>query len=253
MADDMELQEFAVPVPPVLTALEPGQLQLMGTESSDEDYDEDDDTKDPQQASAGPLPLRPATVDVSMDQLEELKARSIPARPSSGRRTVIAMGTQPAVAGPSIVSRPASAAPPLPAAPRPKRSMADVLGPSSTSIQAKAGTKRRKKSRKKRSRLSPELERLMGEANMAFMERKLQRARELLLKIIKIAPNAPEPYQTLGLVYEESNDTKRAVECYIIAQHFTKKDPDRWRALSDMALRSGHTNLGIYALGKVSE
>ena len=41
--------------------------------------------------------------------------------------------------------------------------------------------------------------------------------------MVKLAPNLPDPYHTLGLLYEAAGDPRKALDFYMIAAHMTPK------------------------------
>ena len=64
---------------------------------------------------------------------------------------------------------------------------------------------------------------MLGEANLMYATRRYKEASRLLMEVIKAAPNAADPYQTLGLVHEADGDPRRALDLYMIAAHLTPK------------------------------
>ena len=60
-----------------------------------------------------------------------------------------------------------------------------------------------------------ELKELMGEANVAYMQN--DKAITLLKEFIKKAPTVPDPYRTLGVIYEKRMDRAKAVQFFLIA------------------------------------
>ncbi len=53
----------------------------------------------------------------------------------------------------------------------------------------------------------------------------------MLHEVIRLAPNLPDPYHTLGLVQKALGDDKKASNFYMIAAHLTPKDSSLWRQL----------------------
>ena len=45
----------------------------------------------------------------------------------------------------------------------------------------------------------------------------------LLMEVIRLAPNLPDPYHTLGLLHEAVGNAKKALDFYMIAAHLTPK------------------------------
>jgi len=56
-------------------------------------------------------------------------------------------------------------------------------------------------------------------------------AKAVLLEVIKLAPNLPDSYHTLGLVCSSLQDYKRAMSFYLIAAHLTPKDASLWKRI----------------------
>jgi len=101
------------------------------------------------------------------------------------------------------------------------------------------GRRRRRKTRKKDT-LPPHLEALMGQANILYMKRDFNRALEILRTIVREAPKSVAPYHTLGLIYEERGDARRALDFYMIAALLDKSNVDLWRknAISSRTLEN---------------
>uniref|UniRef100_A0A7S2ZGK1 General transcription factor 3C polypeptide 3 n=1 Tax=Rhodosorus marinus TaxID=101924 RepID=A0A7S2ZGK1_9RHOD len=99
-------------------------------------------------------------------------------------------------------------------------------------------TKRTGRRRRKSSGLPKHLEGLMGEANTLYMRREFDDALKILRRIAKDAPKAIPPYHTLGLIHEELNDPRRALDYYMIAALLERSDAALWRknALHSMSL-----------------
>ena len=50
---------------------------------------------------------------------------------------------------------------------------------------------------------------------------------ELLLEVVRLAPNAADPYRTLGNIYEVKGDPRKALHFFMIAAHLPPKVPSR--------------------------
>lgn len=74
---------------------------------------------------------------------------------------------------------------------------------------------------------------------------------ELLLEVIRLAPNLADTYHTLGMTYDALGDTRKALDFYMIAGHLPPKDVDLWRRLAAMSTQQGFTRQAIYCLNKV--
>lgn len=53
----------------------------------------------------------------------------------------------------------------------------------------------------------------------------------LLEEVVKLAPNLPDAYYVLGLIYDAKGDKKKALNFHMIAAHLTPKDPSLWKKL----------------------
>jgi tetratricopeptide (TPR) repeat protein len=131
----------------------------------------------------------------------------------------------------------------------------------STSQSNALSRQRRKKSRtakkpKKKtlstplSRVSPEVRELIGEGHNAFLKRDYDTAVELLEEAIRLAPGVADPFVTLGTIYDERGDSKRALEAFLVAVHLTPGDTDLWRRVATMSLSSGNLKQAIYCLNR---
>lgn len=53
----------------------------------------------------------------------------------------------------------------------------------------------------------------------------------VLHEVIRLAPNLPDPYHTLGLVHNALGDDTKASNFYMIAAHLKPKDSPLWKLL----------------------
>ena len=53
----------------------------------------------------------------------------------------------------------------------------------------------------------------------------------LLEEVVRIAPNLPDAYYILGLIYDAMGNRKKALNFHMIAAHLSPKDPALWRKL----------------------
>ena len=67
---------------------------------------------------------------------------------------------------------------------------------------------------------------MMGDANIFYMEKEFDKAIPLLKELIKENPTVPDPYHTLGMIYEEQEDKPKAVELFFLAAHLTPEVGD---------------------------
>ncbi|CAM6088014.1 unnamed protein product [Calypogeia fissa] len=111
--------------------------------------------------------------------------------------------------------------------------------------------KRRKKlGRPKGSTLTPETRKKLGEANVLYAIGKFDEAVEVLKEVVRLAPNVPDSYHTLGLLYDAMGDRKKALNFYMIAAHLTSKDTALWKRLASWSMEQGNVGQVIYCLTK---
>ncbi|XP_043485979.1 general transcription factor 3C polypeptide 3-like isoform X1 [Polistes fuscatus] len=103
--------------------------------------------------------------------------------------------------------------------------------------------------RKRRRMFPPILQGLMGEANIRFARGEIDIAEKLCMEIIRQAPSAPEPFQTLAMIYE-NDQPERSLQYALIAAHLSPKDADQWTRLANLSLESGNINQAIMCYSK---
>lgn len=108
----------------------------------------------------------------------------------------------------------------------------------------------RKRGRGKKNIIPPDVARMLGEANMCYVAQDFPKAITLLEKVIHRFPRASEPYHTLGLVYEEMGDDKRALESYLVAAYLTNKDAETWKRVATMSHEQGLLEQAHYCINR---
>jgi tetratricopeptide (TPR) repeat protein len=83
-------------------------------------------------------------------------------------------------------------------------------------------------------KMSAEISKIMGQANQAFVQKDYLRARDLFLQVVRFSPSSHEPYYTLGVIYQELNEIRAALNYYMIAAHLRKNDADLWDCLLEL-------------------
>ncbi|KAG5563221.1 hypothetical protein RHGRI_005844 [Rhododendron griersonianum] len=118
---------------------------------------------------------------------------------------------------------------------------------------------RRKKSRKSRKRgrrkgsknkLNPEVTRKLGDATLHYAHGRYEEAICVLKEVIRVAPNLPDPYHTLGLIYRKIGDKKKALNFYMLAAHLTPNDSSLWKLLVTWSIEQGNAVQARYCLWK---
>ncbi|XP_070160553.1 general transcription factor 3C polypeptide 3 isoform X2 [Polyergus mexicanus] len=103
--------------------------------------------------------------------------------------------------------------------------------------------------RKKRRILPPVLQGLMGEANLRFAKGEIDLATKICMEIIRQVPSAPEPFQTLAMIYE-NDQPEKSLQFSLIAAHLSPKDADQWIRLANMSLDSNDIKQAITCYSK---
>eukprot|EP01117_Protostelium_nocturnum_P020085 TRINITY_DN8887_c0_g1_i1.p1 TRINITY_DN8887_c0_g1~~TRINITY_DN8887_c0_g1_i1.p1 ORF type:complete len:914 (+),score=326.92 TRINITY_DN8887_c0_g1_i1:57-2798(+) len=128
----------------------------------------------------------------------------------------------------------------------------DELGTSEYDAEFSLVRSSRKKAKRVagKPKLTPELSKMMGEANMAYATQDFSTAVTLLQEVIRQAPNASDPYHVLGLIYEEMEDHAKSFEFYMIAAHIDGRDADLWIRLANISRENEKYRQAIYCLTK---
>ncbi|CEM12296.1 unnamed protein product [Vitrella brassicaformis CCMP3155] len=117
----------------------------------------------------------------------------------------------------------------------------------------KAKAKRRKKKKyfaSQPTKMSPEIAKMYGEANEYFLNKQHQQAITVLNEIVRRAPGLSDPFHTLGLIYEELGDKKKAVHFYLIAASLVQRDEDQWLNVARLAQEIGDLQQAIHCYGR---
>ncbi len=101
-----------------------------------------------------------------------------------------------------------------------------------------------------RRRLPRDLQGLVGEANMMFARGDHEEAIKMSMEVIRLSPNSPEPFQTLGMIYEEMGDESKAFQFLLIAAYLCPSDGDNWIKVAEMANEQQNTKLAIACFSK---
>ena len=101
--------------------------------------------------------------------------------------------------------------------------------------------------------MSAEAEKILGLANMLYVQNFVEEAIEKCHECITVAPHDASPYHTLGLIYEEKGDMAKAMDFYSIAAHVSKTDVALWLRIADMALTLENRRHAIYCLSRAEK
>jgi len=101
-------------------------------------------------------------------------------------------------------------------------------------------------------RLPRALEVMLAEAHTFYIEGKYLEATTKLGEVVRQNPKLPDPYQTMGLIYEDTGDLNRALAMYFVAASNTAAHLARpfWTKVSAMAYDLGQYRRSLVATDK---
>ncbi|KAL3869972.1 hypothetical protein ACJMK2_042592 [Sinanodonta woodiana] len=102
-----------------------------------------------------------------------------------------------------------------------------------------------RKERKKHHDLPRHLEGEMGDVNLTFARGDHVEAISKCLEIIRQAPQACKPFQTLGVIYESMGDMEKALQYFLIAAYLNPRDSEEWARLAELALELNDVNQAV--------
>ncbi|DAZ96485.1 TPA: hypothetical protein N0F65_008352 [Lagenidium giganteum] len=116
------------------------------------------------------------------------------------------------------------------------------------------GPGRRRKTGKRvvASKVPPELAGVLGEANMLYASHQYDEAILLLKDFIKKAPTIPDPYHTLGMIYEDRQDRIKALQFFLIACTLTPHDAELWKRVGRIAKDEKNFDQALFCFKKAS-
>ena len=92
---------------------------------------------------------------------------------------------------------------------------------------------------------------LLGKAHNAYICGEFATAIKFFSEVARKAPKLPDAYHTMGLIYEESGNSLRALQLYFIAAIHSKKNPDSWRKVATLAYELKQYRQALHAIRKV--
>ena len=90
----------------------------------------------------------------------------------------------------------------------------------------------------------------MGEANLCAAKGQREEAVKICMEVIRLAPNAPEPFKTLGELYEDMGDQTKCLQFKLIAVHLSPGDPEEWASLAEMSVELGDLKQAVLCYSK---
>ncbi|UYI27014.1 hypothetical protein J0A71_04g08620 [Encephalitozoon cuniculi] len=104
----------------------------------------------------------------------------------------------------------------------------------------------RRKSSSRGSQRVAKARSLLAIANNLYVRNDLGRCTEVLKEAICLVPRNPQPYFTLGLIFEERGDITKAYYCFLVAAHLQKNNYGLWSKLYDYSRQLGYNRERIY-------
>ncbi|XP_046387081.1 general transcription factor 3C polypeptide 3 [Ischnura elegans] len=118
-------------------------------------------------------------------------------------------------------------------------------------LELEGASRKRKRTRvRKRRRMPPALQGLMGEANLRYARGDREMAVKMCLEVIRQAPTAPEPFQTLAGLHEELGEPEKSLQFALIAAHLSPGDSHEWQRLAEMSLEQGNERQAATCLAR---
>ncbi|KAH9781975.1 general transcription factor 3c polypeptide 3 [Citrus sinensis] len=106
--------------------------------------------------------------------------------------------------------------------------------------------KKRGRRKGSKNKLSPGVTKMLGEASLQYAYGNFEQAISLLKEVVRLSPNLPETYNTLGLAHSALGNHKSAFDFYVIAAHLSPKDSALWKQLLTFAVQKGDTAQAMY-------
>ncbi|XP_021733713.1 general transcription factor 3C polypeptide 3-like [Chenopodium quinoa] len=119
-----------------------------------------------------------------------------------------------------------------------------------TSRRRSKKPKKRGRRKGSRNKLSTEITKKLGDANLHYAHGRYEEAIRLLREVVLLAPNLPDPYHTLGLVYNSMGDKAKSVNCYMLAANFGPKESPLWKPLVTWSIELGNIGQAWWCLSK---
>lgn len=102
----------------------------------------------------------------------------------------------------------------------------------------------------RREELPPEVKLLLGKANEAFVQNKLEEATKLYLEVVKMDKENFSAYKTLGEIARLQGDYNRCSNFWLLAAHIHGWDYEFWRELAELSVELGHQRQAVYCYTK---
>ncbi|XP_074605074.1 general transcription factor 3C polypeptide 3 [Brevipalpus obovatus] len=104
--------------------------------------------------------------------------------------------------------------------------------------------------RARKSKLPQDLKGLVGQANLYFAQGRHEDAIAMCSEVIRQVPTAPEPFHTLGMLYEEMGEFEKAFQYHLIAAYLSPSDCGQWIKVAEMAVEQNKLQLAVKCYSK---
>ena len=91
----------------------------------------------------------------------------------------------------------------------------------------------------------------LGQGNLLYATKNYQEAAKLFMDAIRIAPQFPDAYQSLGMLYETVGDNSKSLNFHLFAAHLTRKDKESWKRVAALSKEQGLLRQAIYCINQV--
>ena len=86
--------------------------------------------------------------------------------------------------------------------------------------------------------------------NHSYFAGDIDTAIKMCMEVIRQDPGAPEPFQTLSTLYEESGEFEKSVQFAVIGAHLVPPDSEEWERLANMSLELNDIRQACYCYKK---
>ncbi|KAF9432742.1 transcription factor TFIIIC subunit tfc4, partial [Entomortierella beljakovae] len=96
----------------------------------------------------------------------------------------------------------------------------------------------------------PEVQRLLGMANNAYVNKDYEEAVKLYQQVIVDHRNVFQAWNIMGVIQEELGNTEKALQLYLVAAHLTPKDGALWKKLAVISKNCGYDQQALYCFSR---
>ncbi|KAF9363267.1 transcription factor TFIIIC subunit tfc4 [Mortierella sp. NVP85] len=118
------------------------------------------------------------------------------------------------------------------------------------SLAPKSHKEKKKQRRKGEVIYPPEVQRLLGMANHAYVSRDYKQAVDLFQQVIVTHPNVFQAWNIMGVIQEELGNPEKALQLYLVAAHLTPKDGALWKKLAAISKNCGYDQQALYCFSR---